>query len=82
MRRERPVSTRVRRAAEMGRIADDRSASDLSLVAYCRSQGVSVSTFHYGRRLRPERFVEVEVVAAGAGAAPVVDVRPVAPLDR
>jgi hypothetical protein len=70
MRRERPDSTREQRAAEMRRIVDDYSASVLSLAAYCRSRGVSVSTFHYWRRRRPAPFVEVEVVAAGAGREP------------
>jgi hypothetical protein len=50
----------------MRRIVDDYSASGLSLAAYYRARGVSVSTFHYWRRRRPARFVEVEVVSAGA----------------
>jgi hypothetical protein len=55
MRLERPGSTREQRAAEMRRIVDDYSASGLSLAAYCRARGVSVSTFHYWRRRRPAR---------------------------
>jgi len=70
MRRERPGSRREQRAAEMRRIVDDYSASGLSLAAYCRSRGESVGTFHYWRRRRPARFVEVEVVAGGAGREP------------
>ena len=67
MHQARSGSRREQRAAEMRRIVDGFAAGGLSVAAYCRSRGVSVSTFHYWGRRRPAPFVEFEVVAAGAG---------------